>query len=63
MVLISMATPWISATVRERWFALPEIIALMRDPALHRRRAATRVRALLEHAARPRRRSAGCPSC
>ena len=32
MVLISMATPWISATVRERWFALPEIIALMAIP-------------------------------
>ncbi|MEQ1682359.1 MAG: cytochrome d ubiquinol oxidase subunit II [Burkholderiaceae bacterium] len=32
MVLISMATPWISVTVRERWFALPEIIALMAIP-------------------------------
>ena len=32
MVLISMATPWVSATVRERWFALPEIIALMAIP-------------------------------
>ena len=32
MVLISMATPWISATVRDRWFALPEIIALMTIP-------------------------------
>ena len=32
MVLISMATPWISQTVRERWFALPEIIALMAIP-------------------------------
>ena len=32
MVLISMATPWISATVRERWFALPEIIALSAIP-------------------------------
>jgi cytochrome d ubiquinol oxidase subunit II len=32
MVLISMATPWISATVRERWFALPEIIALVTIP-------------------------------
>ena len=32
MVLISMATPWISATVRERWFALPQIIALMVIP-------------------------------
>jgi cytochrome bd ubiquinol oxidase subunit II len=32
LVLISMATPWISETVRERWFALPEIIALMAIP-------------------------------
>lgn len=29
MVLISMATPWISATVRQRWFELPQIIALL----------------------------------
>jgi len=34
MVLISMATPWVSATVRERWFALPEIIALMVIPLM-----------------------------
>jgi cytochrome d ubiquinol oxidase subunit II len=33
MVLISLATPWISETVRERWFSLPEIIALMVIPA------------------------------
>ena len=32
MVLISMATPWISQTVRERWFVLPEIIALAAIP-------------------------------
>lgn len=32
MVLISLATPWISATVRERWFGLPEFIALMVIP-------------------------------
>jgi cytochrome d ubiquinol oxidase subunit II len=32
MVLISMATPWISATVRSRWFALPEVIALSAIP-------------------------------
>ena len=32
MILISMATPWISTTVRNRWFALPEIIALMTIP-------------------------------
>jgi cytochrome d ubiquinol oxidase subunit II len=33
MVLISMATPWISETVRERWFALPQFIALAVIPA------------------------------
>jgi cytochrome d ubiquinol oxidase subunit II len=32
MVLISMATPWISETVRHRWFSLPEIIALSAIP-------------------------------
>jgi len=34
MLLISMATPWVSATVRERWFALPEIIALSAIPLM-----------------------------
>jgi cytochrome d ubiquinol oxidase subunit II len=34
LVLISMATPWISATVRERWFALPEMIALVTIPLM-----------------------------
>jgi len=34
LVLISMATPWVSATVRERWFALPEIIALSAIPLM-----------------------------
>jgi cytochrome d ubiquinol oxidase subunit II len=34
MVLISMATPWISATVRERWFVLPEVIALSAIPLM-----------------------------
>jgi cytochrome d ubiquinol oxidase subunit II len=34
LALISMATPWVSATVRERWFALPEIIALMAIPLM-----------------------------
>ena len=34
LVLISMATPWVSPTVRERWFALPEIIALMAIPLM-----------------------------
>jgi cytochrome d ubiquinol oxidase subunit II len=32
LLLISMATPWISPTVRARWFALPEIIALIAIP-------------------------------
>lgn len=34
LMLISMATPWISETVRQRWFALPEIIALMAIPLM-----------------------------
>jgi cytochrome d ubiquinol oxidase subunit II len=34
LVLISMATPWISATVRQRWFSLPEIIALSAIPLM-----------------------------
>ena len=34
MLLISMATPWISPTVRERWFALPEFIALLAIPLM-----------------------------
>jgi len=34
LVLISMATPWVSATVRDRWFSLPEIIALMAIPLM-----------------------------
>ncbi|NPC57378.1 cytochrome d ubiquinol oxidase subunit II [Caenimonas soli] len=32
LALISLATPWISATVRERWFTLPAVIALMAIP-------------------------------
>lgn len=34
LVLISMATPWISGTVRTRWFALPEVIALASIPLM-----------------------------
>jgi cytochrome d ubiquinol oxidase subunit II len=34
MVLISMATPWVSQIVRERWFELPEVIALMAIPLM-----------------------------
>ncbi len=32
LALVSVATPWISPTVRERWFALPELIALLPIP-------------------------------
>ena len=32
MLLISMATPWVSAEVRARWFALPEVLALAAIP-------------------------------
>ena len=34
LVLISMATPWVSETVRQRWFSLPEMIALMAIPLM-----------------------------
>jgi cytochrome d ubiquinol oxidase subunit II len=34
LVLISMATPWISPTVRARWFVLPELIALSAIPLM-----------------------------
>jgi cytochrome d ubiquinol oxidase subunit II len=34
LVLISLATPWISETVRERWFSLPAFIALAAIPLL-----------------------------
>jgi cytochrome bd ubiquinol oxidase subunit II len=32
MGLISLATPWVSASVRERWFSMPELIALLPIP-------------------------------
>ncbi len=32
MGLISIATPWVSASVRERWFSMPEFIALLPIP-------------------------------
>jgi cytochrome d ubiquinol oxidase subunit II len=32
MGLISLATPWVSATVRHRWFVMPEFIALLPIP-------------------------------
>lgn len=32
MALISVATPWVSTTVRERWFSMPEFIALLPIP-------------------------------
>ena len=34
LALISMATPWISETVRMRWFELPSIIALSAIPLM-----------------------------
>jgi cytochrome d ubiquinol oxidase subunit II len=32
MALISIATPWVSPTVRDKWFVLPEFIALLPIP-------------------------------
>ncbi|TAF61990.1 MAG: cytochrome d ubiquinol oxidase subunit II, partial [Flavobacterium sp.] len=32
MGLISLATPWVSASVRDRWFVMPEFIALLPIP-------------------------------
>ncbi|GAB4061119.1 cytochrome d ubiquinol oxidase subunit II [Uliginosibacterium sediminicola] len=32
MLLISVATPWVSAEVRERWFSMPAFIALLPIP-------------------------------
>jgi cytochrome d ubiquinol oxidase subunit II len=34
MGLISIATPWVSATVRLRWFSMPEFIALLPIPLM-----------------------------
>jgi cytochrome bd ubiquinol oxidase subunit II len=34
MGLISLATPWVSATVRSRWFSMPEFIALLPIPLM-----------------------------
>jgi cytochrome bd ubiquinol oxidase subunit II len=34
MGLISIATPWVSETVRERWFSMPEFIALLPIPLI-----------------------------
>ena len=34
IALISIATPWVSASVRERWFSLPEFIGLMPIPLI-----------------------------
>jgi cytochrome d ubiquinol oxidase subunit II len=34
MALISVATPWVSATVRNKWFVLPEFIALLPIPLI-----------------------------
>ncbi|MED5621245.1 cytochrome d ubiquinol oxidase subunit II [Ideonella sp. BN130291] len=46
MALISIATPWVSPTVRERWFGLPQFIALLPIP-LMTAAALLAVRALL----------------
>ncbi len=34
MALISLATPWVSTTVRARWFTMPEFIALLPIPLM-----------------------------
>jgi len=34
IALISIATPWVSATVRERWFSMPAFIALLPIPLM-----------------------------
>jgi cytochrome bd ubiquinol oxidase subunit II len=34
MGLISVATPWVSPTVRQRWFSMPEFIALLPIPIM-----------------------------
>jgi cytochrome bd ubiquinol oxidase subunit II len=34
LALISVATPWLSPTVRARWFAMPELIALLPIPLM-----------------------------
>jgi len=47
MGLVSLATPWVSSTVGERWFSLPEFIALLPIP-LMTLAAPLAVRALLK---------------
>jgi cytochrome d ubiquinol oxidase subunit II len=34
MALISIATPWVSQTVRDKWFVMPEFIALLPIPLM-----------------------------
>ncbi|MBK9614260.1 MAG: cytochrome d ubiquinol oxidase subunit II [Uliginosibacterium sp.] len=34
LLLISLATPWVSETVRERWFAMPAFLALLPIPLI-----------------------------
>ena len=46
MALISIATPWVSASVRDKWFVLPQLIALLPIP-LMTALALVAVRALL----------------
>ena len=34
LLLISLATPWVSETVREKWFAMPAFLALLPIPLI-----------------------------
>ena len=34
MLVISLATPWISETVREKWFSMPAFLALLPIPLI-----------------------------
>lgn len=59
MGLISLATPVVSATVRDRWFSMPEFIVLLPIP-LMTLAALLGARAMLN--SRCWARCAGCPS-
>ena len=61
--LISIATPWVSATVRERWFSMPAVHRAAADPADVAGRAAGVLRVSLNCEARAGPASAGCRSC
>ncbi len=62
MGLISLATPLVSATVRESWFSMPEFLALLPIP-LMTVLALAGARAMLNSPPRAGQGSAGCPSC